>query len=72
MTQPTTELKPLLLNTRQVAAALHISERQVFRLIQKRIIQPVKLGTSLRVKTKWLESWVDQLSEDELAHLQEM
>ena len=58
--------------TKQVAQALQISERQVFRLIQKRVIKPTKIGTSLRVKVSWLDQWVANLTEDELAHLGEL
>ena len=49
-----------LLNVKDVAAALSVSERQVWKLLSSgRIPMPVRLGRSVRWRRDELLQWVD-------------
>ncbi len=54
---------PLLLNTRQTAKLLNISERTVFALTKSGDLPSVKIGRCLRFSVSDLETFIKRASE---------
>ncbi|MDI6450524.1 helix-turn-helix domain-containing protein [Anaerobaca lacustris] len=55
-------VEPILLNTRQTARLLNISERTVFALVKNGDIPFVKIGRCLRFSMSDLEAFVERAS----------
>lgn len=53
-------IEPMLLNTRQTAKLLNISERTVFSLIKEGKLPSVKIGRCLRFSVADLETFIAQ------------
>ena len=53
-------IEPMLLNTRQAATLLNISERTVFSLIKEGKLPSVKIGRCLRFSVADLETFIAQ------------
>jgi len=56
-------IQPMLLNTRQTARLLNISERTVFALTKSGELPSVKIGRCLRFSVSDLEAFVQKASE---------
>lgn len=56
--QPTTETAPLLLDTRHVAARLHIHFHQAQRMMREGELPILMLGKRRRVPLLALEQWI--------------
>ncbi len=50
----------LLINSREAAKALGISERKLWSMTQASQIPVVRLGRSVRYSVRTLESWIEQ------------
>jgi len=50
----------LLLNSRETARMLGISERKLWTMTKERMIPFVRLGRSVRYSIKALESWIEK------------
>jgi len=61
--QPELTPEPILLNTRQTAKLLNISERTVFTLIKEGKLPSVKIGRCLRFSVADLEAFITQARE---------
>ena len=57
-------IEPMLLNTRQAATLLNISERTVFSLIKEGKLPSVKIGRCLRFSVADLEAFIAQAREE--------
>jgi excisionase family DNA binding protein len=51
-------MQPLLLNARDAAEALAVSERTLFTLTKAQKVPCVRLGRSVRYSVKDLEDWI--------------
>jgi excisionase family DNA binding protein len=51
---------PQLMTVQEVATALRISPRSVWRLLaQNKLIQPIRIGGSIRWKCSDIQRWID-------------
>jgi excisionase family DNA binding protein len=53
----------LLLKADRVATLLSVSRGQAYRLMQSGAIPTIRIGKSLRVPRKALETWIDERTE---------
>lgn len=54
---------PLVVKVRDAARILQISESHVYALLDRREIETIHIGRSLRIPVSALEAYVDQLRE---------
>lgn len=60
MTTHSTDQAPAFMNAKEVAAWLHVSERQIWRMLDAGLIpQPLKFGGASRFSAATLQAWID-------------
>jgi len=53
-------MKPILLTVPQVQRLLQISRSGVYRLLQRNVIEGVKIGRGLRISRRSLEQFIEK------------
>jgi excisionase family DNA binding protein len=59
MTAPTAPVEPLALSVRQAAAAVSVSERQIYILAERDGLPTVKIGGRRLVRVADLRAWLE-------------